>query len=261
MTRGMLSGHIIYPSKTKWVVRLAIVNILAFIISWFSPGIFSSFGLVPGLVIKGRLWQLVTYLFIHASFMHLFFNMIVLWFLGTELERYWGSNYFIRFYLVTGIGAGLVNVLIQPRSLIPIVGASGAIFGLIMGFALAFPDREIWLYFVIRIKAKHLAALLGFIEVIMILAMPGGKVARFAHLGGLLVGYLYLKQETLLMPIRWRLRNWRADLKRRSIQRETAKKKQISDQIDLLLDRIARDGLESLTKDERQFLERQGKKN
>ncbi len=257
----MLSKQIIYPNTTKWVLWITIINIVVFIVRLLAPGILGFLGLVPSCVLKGKLWQLLTYLFIHASLMHLFFNMIVLWFLGSELERYWGSDYFIRYYLVTGIGAGLINVLVQPRSDIPIVGASGAIFGLIMGFALVFPDREIWLYFVIRIKAKHLAVLLGFIEVIMLLAMPGGTVARFAHLGGLLVGYFYLKQETFLRPLRCKLRNWNADISRRSIEKERAKQAKISDEIDRLLDKISRDGLESLSQKERQFLERQGKRN
>lgn len=256
----MLSTYAIRQATARWVLRLTIINFAVFVVEKFFPRFFDLFGLVPSLVLRGWVWQVVTYLFVHANFLHLFFNMIVLWFIGTELERYWGSAYFIRYYLVTGVGAGLITIITQPSSKIPTIGASGAIFGLIMGFALAFPDREIWLYFVIRMKARHLAAILGFIEVLFVLTNPGGRVARFAHLGGLLVGYIYLKHEKLLLPLRRRLNHLKAGIRRRSLERRLEKQSQISAEIDRILDKIASDGLQSLTQKERRFLEKQGKR-
>lgn len=255
----MVSTYAIRQATARWVLRLTIINLVVFVVERFVPGFFNIFGLVPSLVIRGWLWQVVTYLFVHANLLHLFFNMIVLWFIGTELERYWGSAYFIKYYLVTGVGAGLITIVSQPSSGIPTIGASGAIFGLIMGFALAFPDREIWLYFVIRMKARHLATLLGFIEVLFVLTNPGGRVARFAHLGGLLVGYIYLKHDRLLLPLRGKLHHLNISIRRRSLERRLEKQAQISAEIDRILDKIARDGLQSLTEKERRFLEKQGK--
>jgi membrane associated rhomboid family serine protease len=121
-------------------------------------------GLIPEAVVRGfYVWQLATYMFIHAGVFHLLFNMLVLWMIGTELERMWGMRYFLKFYFVTGIGAGALTVLI---SLLPfgfaatlyhavIIGASGAIFGLLLAYALYFPDRLIYMYFLFPIKVKY----------------------------------------------------------------------------------------------------------
>ena len=127
-------------------------------------------------------------MFLHGSIIHIFFTMLFLWMMGSEIERYSGGREFLKYYLVTGRGAGLVNVLVQPaRCRFPTIGASGAIFGIIIAFALAFPDRELLLYFFIRIKAKHFAILVGALDLALLL-LPTAGIARFAHLGGLAVG-------------------------------------------------------------------------
>ncbi|MBN2781493.1 MAG: rhomboid family intramembrane serine protease, partial [Candidatus Marinimicrobia bacterium] len=105
-------------------------------------------GLVPELFLKSFfLWQPLTYMFLHGGFMHLFFNMFALWMFGTELERQWGTKFFLKFYFISGIGAGILSAVIQPASTIPIIGASGAIYGILLGFAMMYPDRIIYLNF------------------------------------------------------------------------------------------------------------------
>jgi membrane associated rhomboid family serine protease len=190
--------------------------------------------------------------------MHIFLNMLFLWMMGSELERYWGSKEFLKYYLVTGIGAGLVNAVAQPRSGIPIIGASGAIFGLIIAFALAFPEREILLYFFIRMKAKHFACLVAGIEIIALFAMPGSGIARLAHLGGLVVGFFYLKHETLSYSLRRKARAWQRRMWEAEERRKEAERARRSKEVDRILDKINTQGIESLTEKEKRFLERQG---
>jgi rhomboid family protein len=182
-------------------------------------------GLIPEAVVRGfYVWQLVTYMFVHAGIFHLLFNMLVLWMIGTELERMWGMRYFLKFYFVTGIGAGVLTVLI---SLLPfgfaaalyhnvIIGASGAIFGLLLAYALYFPDRLIYMYFLFPIKVKYFVAILGAIELYSSLAVQSG-VASATHLGGLIVGYLYLKGARIdpIGEIKYRYIRWKVNRARK----------------------------------------------
>lgn len=152
------------------------------------------FGLVPYDVTHHLfLWQGVTYLFLHGGFFHILLNMLALWMFGTELEWLWGTRRFLRFYFVTGVGAALCSTLVTPNSTIPIIGASGAIYGLLAAYGLLFPDRILLLYLVIPIKAKYFVLILGLITFWSSLTSTGGGVAHVAHLGGMLFGWLYLK--------------------------------------------------------------------
>ena len=251
----------VVPSTTTVVRWLLILNVCVFLLQRiFLDRYLKVFGLVPSwFLARGFLWQIATYMFLHGGLMHIFFNMLFLWMMGSELERYWGSKEFLKYYFVTGIGAGLVNAVAQPRSGIPIIGASGAIFGLIIAFALAFPEREILLYFFIRMKAKYFALLVAAIEVIALLALPGSGIARLAHLGGLVVGYFYLKRETLSYSLRKKTRAWQRRLGEAEERRKDAERARRDIEVDRILDKINREGIESLSEKEKRFLERQGK--
>ncbi|HVP57495.1 MAG TPA: rhomboid family intramembrane serine protease [bacterium] len=248
------------PSTTRAVLWIIILNVVIFILQRvFLDRYLRVFGLVPTLFFgRAYLWQLVTYMFLHANVLHIFFNMLFLWMMGSELERYWGSAEFLKFYLITGCGAGLVNVLVQPHSSIPTIGASGAIFGIIIAFALAFPERELLLYFFIRIKAKHFAILVGALELVALLLLPNAGIARFAHLGGLLVGYVYLKYDRLVYPLKKRVLRTQARLAERAELRQEERRDQMRGEIDRILDKISREGIGSLTDREKAFLEKQG---
>jgi membrane associated rhomboid family serine protease len=257
-------AHSLVPSTTRVVRWLVIANVAVFVLQrlvfdrYLSGEYLRILGLVPAEFLgRGYLWQLVTYMFLHGSIIHVFFNMLFLWMMGTEIERYWGSREFLKYYLVTGCGAGLVNVLVQPRSSVPTIGASGAIFGIIIAFALAFPDREILLYFFIRIKAKHFALLVGALELVALLLLPNSGIARFAHLGGLLIGYVYLRYERLIYPLKRLALKRKAWRDQEALRREEARQQQSREEIDRLLDKIGRDGIDSLSRDERKFLDRQ----
>lgn len=136
-----------------------------------------------------RVWQLVTYMFMHASFDHLFFNMFALWMFGYVLENFWGGKRFLLYYLVCGIGAGLLNLLIPGWSIT--VGASGAVYGILLAFGMMFPNERIYLYFLLPIKAKWFVIGYAAIELLEGLFRMDG-IAHFAHLGGMLFGLLLI---------------------------------------------------------------------
>jgi membrane associated rhomboid family serine protease len=162
-------------------------------------------------------WQLATYMFLHGGVFHLLFNMLALWMFGTELERIWGTRYFLKFYFVTGIGAGALTVLFsflpfdfaQAIYYTKIIGASGAIYGLLLAYAMYFPDRPI-LLIVFWVPAKLCVAILGAIALVTSLSEPGG-VANATHLGGLLVGFLFLKGGRMhpISELKYRYLKWK----------------------------------------------------
>lgn len=139
-------------------------------------------------------WQLITYQFMHGGFGHIFFNMFALWMFGMEIENMWGAKKFLTFYLLSGVVAGLCHLFISPllgAAPAPTIGASGAVYAVLIGFALFFPERYIFLYFLIPIKAKYL---IGFLIVFEFLAINSAhsNIAHLAHLGGALTGFLFI---------------------------------------------------------------------
>ena len=199
-------------------------------------------------------WQLFTYMFLHGGFFHFLLNMFLLWMFGSELERHFGSREFLKYYCITGVGAGVLTLLASPHSLIPTVGASGAIYGLLLAYALYFPNRLIYLWFLIPIKAKHLVIFFGIIEFFFALSHAPSGIAHFAHLGGILVGFLYLKtrRRAVWSWLRWKWMHWWA----------SRREEQISDlqrEVDRILEKISDQGIESLTEREKQILNRASK--
>jgi membrane associated rhomboid family serine protease len=182
-------------------------------------------GLMPvATITQLRIWQPATYMFLHAGLFHLLFNMLALWMFGTELERLWGRRYFLKFYFVCGIGAGILTVLF---ALLPfgvsgvlyhsiVIGASGAIYGLLLAYGLYFPDRPILLFLLFPIPAKYFVMIIGAIAFYSSLGATGG-VASATHLAGLVVGYLYLKGARLdpLSELKYRYLKWKINRVRR----------------------------------------------
>jgi membrane associated rhomboid family serine protease len=191
------------PGPLPPVIKLLIIiNVVAFLASLVVPDIIGAFGLRPSAVLEQfAVWQPVTYMFLHGGIGHLLFNMLALWMFGTELERMWGSRFFTKFYFVCGIGAGLTTLL-WAMSPLPFseqmyytttIGASGAIYGVLLAYALYFPHRPIYLYFVFPIPARYFVMIIGAITFLSSIGAAGGGIAHTAHLGGLVVGYVYLK--------------------------------------------------------------------
>lgn len=171
--------------------------------------IFDYFALVPARVItQFWAWQIFTYMFLHASgVFHVLFNMLVLWWFGSELETRWGQRFFLTYYFVCGVGAGLIYLVGtfayaflsgQVATLeTPLVGASGATYGLLLAYGILFGEREIYFMMLFPMKAKYFTMIIGFVELVTLLdSGMGSQTANLAHLGGIVVGFLYLSWVT-----------------------------------------------------------------
>lgn len=186
-----------FPPAIK---HLLIINVLVFLAE-YTPGVgvFISRYMPLYPVGSGLFypWQLITYMFLHAGFWHIFFNLFALWLFGQAVESLWGTRRFVIFYFVCGIGAGLIQLLVMFLSAGPgaaTLGASGAIFGILLAFGMMFPDQYIFLLFPpIPIKAKYFVIIYGAIELFSGISGFEPGVAHFAHLGGLLFGYIMIR--------------------------------------------------------------------
>jgi membrane associated rhomboid family serine protease len=187
--------------ENSWVIKLVLINILVFfvqiIIAFFYNFRIEQFlGLSPRMV-SGNfwLWQVFTYMFLHSpeNFFHILFNMYLLWVFGLAVEEEWGPKTFFKYYIFSGVGAGLCILLLNyfksPWSLT--IGASGAIFAVLLAFGLLYPNSEILLFFVLPLKAKYLVVLYGGLELFLMVSSSGDNVSHIGHLGGLLFGLIY----------------------------------------------------------------------
>jgi rhomboid family protein len=215
------------------IKALVIINVVMFVlVNFFLPANISNeivnlLGLRPSAVAHGWLWQIATYMFLHGTFGHIFFNMLALWMFGTELERLWGTRAFLRYYFTTGMAAAMTTV---AASLLPFafvdglfrtvtIGASGAIYALLLAYGLTFPNRPIYIYFVFPIPAKYFVMIMGGIELLSSIGDRGSGIAHITHLGGLVAGYVLLRGGRLrLRPaeeVRYRYLRWKMDRARK----------------------------------------------
>jgi membrane associated rhomboid family serine protease len=193
------SGFGFNIGMTSGVKALLIANIALFVVGSAFPGMAGWFGLTPSLVMRGAIWQLFTYMFLHGGIAHILFNMLALWMFGTVIEGTWGRQRFLRFYAICGVGAGICVMLASYLLGAPgerfttTIGASGAIYGLLLAFGVMYPNAPILLFFLFPVPAKYAVMIFGAIEFFGFSAGSGGPVSHVAHLGGLLVGYLYMR--------------------------------------------------------------------
>jgi membrane associated rhomboid family serine protease len=198
------------------------------------------------------LWQFVTYMFLHSVSdpWHIIFNMLVLWMFGSEVERAMGTRKFLTMYFTAGIFAGIFGCLFTPNN--PILGASGAIFAVEIAFAMFYPNATI-IFFVFPIKAKYLVMIFAGITVFNCLMPTGGNVAHFAHLGGLLYGFLFIRYEP-------RFSNFLISWQNQQKEKEYQKEEEVKSGVDALLDKVNRTGMKSLTRRERSYLKNASKR-
>ncbi len=216
-------------------------------------------GLVPARVLdRFWLWQPVTYLFLHGGLFHWLFNMFILWMFGAELERRWGTLEFLKYFLITGLGAAFCVLLLTPHSLAPTIGASGAVFGLIVAFAMLFPNAVMYMYFMIPMKVWHAALLFALIEFFAGFSGGGQGISRFAHLGGMVTGFLYLRYAGFLFI---RVKSWfraaRRPKSRIELQEVTD---ELISRVDKILDKVLQEGVGSLTPEEKKIMDRYSKR-
>jgi len=249
---------------TPWVKRLLIANIILFVLAQPGTQLFFVFELFPFAVIQ-RPWTLVTYMFLHAGLGHIFFNMLGLYFFGPRLEDRLGGRTFLWLYFLSGIGGAVFSFFFARR--FPVVGASGAVFGVLLGFAMYWPRERIYLWMILPVEAWLLAVLLVVGSLYMGVSGSASGTAHFAHLGGLVFAFAFLK---------WA--EWHQGKDRRAFQRAmapqsdglsdraaTARWKKIRveglheinrEEVERLLAKVAATGTRSLTQAERQFLDR-----
>lgn len=216
------------PGAMTPAVRLLVAaNVLGYLLTLAAPTLTMWLGLIPAAVVERFwIWQPVTYMFQHGGLFHLLFNMLALWMFGVELERRWGTRFFVTYYFVAGVGAAATTILI---TLLPFgfsealyvsvtVGASGAIYGLLLAYGMSYPDRPIYMYLVFPIPARIFVLIIGGISFLSSVSGTGGGIAHATHLGGLVAGYLFLtwRRGGWLSSARSQLLRWRmARLRRR----------------------------------------------
>lgn len=245
------------------IKNIMFINGVIFLMQLLNPGLanalFYWFALNPyRFVFEFQIWQIVTYMFLHGGFMHVFFNMFILWMFGAELEREWGTRAFLKYYFITGIGAGLTVVLVSSASTI---GASGAVYGIMIAFALRYPDAMIIFPFPVKVKYY-----MGFLLLFSLFATMGPNmdgIAHGAHLGGMLVGLIYLKYPLIFSKIKSLLSRTNYS---NVLRKNTSSKMHYTEggedktayyrrKIDELLDKINRVGYLNLTDEEKKLLE------
>lgn len=315
---GMFGGFTLFPPVIKilLVSNVAIYLIFNLILSGFQTDgvsvdllITKYFALNPltpvlfrdslGQIIELSFypWQLFTYMFLHGGFFHLLLNMFALWMFGVELENMWGQKRFMYYYLLCGVGAGLCNLLIAPlfTSVGPTVGASGAIYGILVAFGYLFPDRSIYIYGIIPVKAKYLVIFYMLLEVFAVAGGTDSQIAHMAHLGGGVVGLIYMmtvfkkpgglfntsvlknkinnlsrEKKTHSSPVysngaKTKKENV-PEAKYKELELTDYKKemetrqKDAQDKIDAILDKLSEGGYQSLTEEEKKVLFQESKK-
>jgi membrane associated rhomboid family serine protease len=203
----------------KWII---IANVVIFVLQLFLRELTEFFGFTPQLVFeRGFIWQFATYMFLHAGPMHILFNMLGIWMFGVELERRWGTRFFLKYYAVSGVGGALTFLLVSllpfgaSSYTIPMIGASGALFGLLIAYAIYYPHRPI-LLLLVWVPARVFVMIYGALALLNTL-QPSRGVADAAHLGGLLFGYLYLRggRGGLMAEIKYRYLKWKMNRLRR----------------------------------------------
>ena len=275
-------GVTIGSKWTRVIMILIIVNVIVFIIQLLFSTISSQWGVPtmgmspetdgvvhhvklgpdrfttlfwlyqPLAIGKLWLWQFVTYMFLHSVSdpWHIIFNMLVLWMFGSEVEKAMGTRRFLTMYFTAGIFAGIFGCLFTPNN--PILGASGAIFAVEIAFAMFYPNATI-IFFVFPIKAKYLVTIFAGITVFNCLMPTGGNVAHFAHLGGLLYGFLFIRYEP-------RFTNFIISRQNQQKENEYRKEEEVRKVVDALLDKVNRTGMKSLTRRERSYLKNASKR-
>lgn len=220
-----------FPRWTHIVRILIIACSVTFLVQLVTePRMTNWFGLTPWDVTHyGYVWQLVTYIFLHdtGNILHILFNMLGLWMFGSELEQIWGSRQFTKFFFVCGIGAALVMVILflitGGEARVTTIGASGALYGILLAYGVLFPDRIIYLV-IFPIPAKYFVMILGGMAFFSSLFGPGSGIAHVAHLGGMLCGYIYLKTIGIgRRPGRGfslSIRDWYSEWRRRRLRRK-----------------------------------------
>jgi len=249
---------------TPWVLRLLVANVLIhFLALQAPPALVERFVLVPALAWREP-WTFITYMFLHGGLSHLLFNMIALFFFGRRLEDRLGSRAFLGLYFTSGVMGGLLSLAFAPNA--AIIGASGAVFGVMLGYAWFWPRDQIWIWGIFPIEARYLIVLTTVLALWGGFSGASGGIAHFAHLGGFVGGFIFLKVigrntgterfRRASRPAAPRLETTTGALDRWKKIRRDGLHEVNRDELDRILDKISAGGIASLTPGEREFLDR-----
>lgn len=244
---------------TSWTLRLIAANVVIFILSSTIPGFTELFMFVPVYVLV-RPWTIITYMFLHAGIWHIGFNMLALYFFGPRLELEIGGKHFLWLYFLSGIMGALLSFIFSPYT--AIIGASGAIFGVLIGYAHYWPRDQILIWGILPIEARWFVLIMTALSLFGGFSGEGGNIAHFAHLGGFVGGWLYIRwldkgrRERMIphevrmpSPSSWDLRRW-ATIKRENLHEVNR------EEFDRIMTKLHSQGAEQLTSSEREFLDR-----
>lgn len=258
---------------TPWVKNLIIANVAIFLVDYMMAGRLGFYmAFVPNRVLVAP-WTLITYMFAHGGFFHLFLNMLVLFFFGPPLEQRWGSTEFVKYYLICGLGGAALSFVFAPLS--PIIGASAAVYGIMLAFAMFWPDSPIYIWAILPVKAKYLVMFMAAISIMSMFGSGrGDNIAHAAHLGGFAAGFIYLRlaapggglgglrkmmnKRKLKVVARDDSSSSSTTTVRPAITRKprgSGEEDKLLDELDRVLEKISTQGMSSLTPQERKLLD------
>ena len=221
---------------------------------------FRLFGLVPNVFISElMLWQPFTYMFFHAPYYssvgisHILLNMLGLWVFGRELEQAWGKNKFLKYYFLTGIGSGVITYLFQINSDNPVIGASGAVYGILLAYGISFPNRMLYIWGLIPVRSIWLVVIMGSIAFFGLLGRADG-ISHVTHISGMFIGYMLLKKKWQLADIIFAMRKKTVEFQVQRKEDRAIKKKYINRDIDIILEKIKEVGFSGLSNEEQSKL-------
>ena len=221
---------------------------------------FRLFGLVPSTFISDlMLWQPFTYLFFHAPFYssvgisHILLNMLGLWVFGRELEEAWGKTKFLRYYFTTGIGSGLITYFFQISSDNPVIGASGAVYGILLAYGISYPNRMLYIWGLIPVRSMWLVIIMGSIAFFGLLGNADG-ISHVTHISGMLIGYVLLKKKWRWRDIWFAIRKKTIEFQVQRYEEKSIKKKMLQKDIDVILEKIQKVGFIGLSDKEKSKL-------
>lgn len=258
-------SEVSYKSQffTDAIRTLVLVNIVVYLLQSLSGKedvFFRLFGLVPSSFLSElMIWQPFTYMFFHAPFYssvgisHILLNMLGLWVFGRELEQAWGKNNFLKYYFVTGIGSGLVTFLFQINSDSPVIGASGAVYGVLLAYGLSYPNRMLYIWGIIPVKSLWLVIIMGAIAFFGLLGNADG-ISHVTHISGMVIGYFMLNKKWRWRELLFKIRKKTIEFQVQRHEEKVAKKIMLKKDIDLILDKIQKEGFSSLTSKEKNKL-------
>ena len=227
---------------------------------------FRLFGLVPSTFVSDlMLWQPFTYMFLHAPFYssvgisHILLNMLGLWVFGRELEQAWGKTHFLKYYFITGIGSGLITYLFQMGSDNPVIGASGAVYGVLLAYGVSYPNRMLYIWGIIPVKSMWLVIIMGSIAFFGVLGNADG-ISHVTHISGMVIGYFLLKKRWRWKDVLFAIRKKTIEFQVQRHEEKDIKVNMLQKDIDMILEKIQKLGFNELSDEEKSKLYEASKK-